>query len=146
MGMTEKKLAECCVLMERALAYSHEQGMKLRPRPTAGLVQGYLFSRTGATPTSPVVYFVPGTGRGKERVQPMNVLINFCPFCGKKHREMEEVEGTLKKQAGVVPEGIQSWEWKTDAEVDQLGSTEVRKPVPRRGSRLGGEKSKPRST
>lgn len=77
---------DCCNVMTLALDYTRQLNeRRRRSGESAGLAQAFLFDRdTGAHTSSPVVYCIPGTGRGAQRVPTKNVLIAFCPFCGKQ--------------------------------------------------------------
>lgn len=72
-----KALTELVRLADVAAAHPH--------RRIAGLQVAHVFdSNTGRYKFSPLVYFIPGRGQGKAREKSKNILINYCPFCGRK--------------------------------------------------------------
>lgn len=71
-----KALTELVRLAETSVA---------KNRRVAGLQVAHVFSEsTGQYKFSPLVYVVPGRGQGKARERPKHILIQYCPFCGRR--------------------------------------------------------------
>jgi hypothetical protein len=60
-----------CELMARVLERSENA--------KAGIVRGFDFSNGGR---AIIVHVTRAEGRGKERKEKINAILNFCPFCG----------------------------------------------------------------
>jgi hypothetical protein len=109
---------DCCQFMKQALDYSDRKKDSGSSHHTAGLVVGHLFNATSGKHTrSKVVYYIPAVGKGKERTKPLNVLINFCPFCGKPHGE--EAKASREKEnssvwSDEVEEPVHLWYYSED--------------------------------
>lgn len=82
--LTAPSSAYCCRWLDLAIT----EGKQLQEKSRAtlpGLAQAFIFRReTGKHTGTPVVYCLPGSGRGKARVSTRNIIVNFCPFCGKE--------------------------------------------------------------
>jgi|SRR5262245_19800251 len=78
-----KHANSCCPGMRLVLDYGEkwpEKGPRL-----VGIQIAHVFERgTGRFKGSPLVYGLPAKGRGKERVEATHIMLEYCPFCGKK--------------------------------------------------------------
>lgn len=78
--LRDKTHSYCCDVMK--LVLEHHEGYR---DDHPGLQQAFLFDRRDGKHTrSPIVYCLPGRGRGKARVQSRNLILVYCPFCGQK--------------------------------------------------------------
>jgi hypothetical protein len=99
-SVATEETKECCEPMKMALDYA-----RLQHKPLAGIVHAFLFGNKGRITGNHLVYHIPAYGRGKERVQGKNILLNLCPFCG---HEFQKVEGT--EQVMVVKKPVRKLE------------------------------------
>lgn len=74
----------CCKALTELVRCADAENTKVRPR-AAGLQVAHVFdASTAKYKFSPLVYVVPGRGQGKARQKAQHILINYCPFCGRK--------------------------------------------------------------
>lgn len=78
--LRDKQHGYCCDVIKIVLEH-HEHYRDGHP----GLQQAFLFDRRDGKHTrSPLVYALPGRGRGTARVPSRNLILVYCPFCGTK--------------------------------------------------------------
>lgn len=76
--------AYCCPVMGEAVTHHAERQYDSRVS-LPGLSVAHLFNTQTFKPSrSPIVYVMPGKGRGKARTETKNIILPFCPFCGAK--------------------------------------------------------------
>jgi hypothetical protein len=84
-----RDVARCCELMGHVMDYSQFNWNKPEPARLAGIDVGNLFSREkGGYTRSRLFYRVPAFGKVKERVTEKNLVLAFCPFCGKETQDL----------------------------------------------------------
>jgi hypothetical protein len=72
----------CCDTLALVIEHDHQRSPGANP---AGISQAFVFDiRNGVHTRSPVIYVLPGRGRGRAHVKRRNLFIVYCPFCGQK--------------------------------------------------------------